>query len=80
MHFNAAFFSQIIEDENCRGVVSMNETYELLTFSNTGPQWKALGVDFLQLPTTDIFEAPCQDKLHTGVKFIREQISPNGFR
>ena len=34
----------------------MNETYELAMFSNRNEEWKKLGVDFLQLPTTDIFE------------------------
>lgn len=29
-------------------------------------------MSFLQLSTTDIFEAPCQEKLHQGVEFIRD--------
>lgn len=29
-------------------------------------------VEFLQLSTTDIFEAPCQEKLKTGVNFINK--------
>jgi atypical dual specificity phosphatase len=33
-------------------------------------QWSKLGVKFLQLPTIDIFHAPCQDKLKNGVEFI----------
>ena len=48
----------------------MNEDYELALFSNQSPEWKALGVDFLQLPTTDIFEAPTQEKLIKGVSYI----------
>lgn len=32
--WNYAF--QLIEDENIKGVVSMNETYELKIFSNDG--------------------------------------------
>jgi len=48
----------------------MNEDYELSLFSNQEPEWKALGVDFLQLPTTDIFEAPTHEKLIKGVSFI----------
>ena len=71
---------QIIEEENCRGVVSMNETYELETFSNVKANWNSLGVEFLQLPTTDIFETPCQQKLHTGVQFIQKSIAPHGYR
>ena len=33
-------------------------------------EWAAHGVDFLQLSTTDIFVAPCQEKLLLGVDFI----------
>lgn len=39
-------------------------------------QWKNLNVDFLQLATTDIFEAPCQKKLRLGVSFISRYV-PN---
>lgn len=43
-------------------------------------EWEAVGVKFLQLSTTDIFEAPSQDKLQHGVEFIRdvEASSPRG--
>ena len=42
----------------------MNETYELNLFSNTAIEWEKLGVvNFLQLATTDIFEAPSVTKL-----------------
>ncbi len=33
--------------------------------------WAKAGIEFLQLPTRDIFEAPCQNKLHKGVEFIK---------
>ncbi|XP_046971358.1 phosphatidylglycerophosphatase and protein-tyrosine phosphatase 1 isoform X1 [Vanessa cardui] len=61
---------QLIEEENIKGVVSMNETYELKIFSNDAEKWREHGVQFLQLATTDIFEAPDQDKLYEGVRFI----------
>lgn len=60
----------LIENEKVRAVVSMNENYELYMFSNGQDEWKNKGVEFLQLSTTDIFEAPCQEKLVKGVKFI----------
>ncbi|XP_068082576.1 phosphatidylglycerophosphatase and protein-tyrosine phosphatase 1 isoform X2 [Anabrus simplex] len=63
--------SQILS-ENVKGVVSMNESYELLLFSNKEEDWKKNGVEFLQLTTTDIFEAPCQEKLKQGVAFINK--------
>ncbi|XP_077299702.1 protein tyrosine phosphatase, mitochondrial 1 [Arctopsyche grandis] len=56
--------------ENVRGVVSMNESYELRLFSNNRESWAEQNIKFLQLATTDIFAAPCQDKLMQGVKFI----------
>ncbi|CAH0391747.1 unnamed protein product [Bemisia tabaci] len=59
----------LITKENVKGVVSMNEDYELL-FCNTAEEYKKNGIEFLQLPTIDIFAAPCQDKLAKGVKFI----------
>ena len=48
----------------------MNEDYELWILSNNSQQWSNYGVKFLQLPTTDIFEAPNQAKLRQGVNFI----------
>ncbi|XP_058819230.1 phosphatidylglycerophosphatase and protein-tyrosine phosphatase 1 isoform X2 [Topomyia yanbarensis] len=61
---------EMIREENIKAVVSMNEDYELWLFSNNRDKWTKLGVEFLQLATTDIFEAPCQDKLWNGVSFI----------
>nr|CAG4644406.1 EOG090X0GSS [Lepidurus arcticus] len=69
--------NQLVSEEKVKGVVSMNEDYELMLFSNSTEEWKTAGVDFLQLSTTDIFEAPSQDKLHQGVRFI-EQFKQNG--
>lgn len=50
----------------------MNEDYELWAFSNDNARWRALRIAFLQLPTTDIFEAPCQEKLQRGVRFMND--------
>lgn len=55
-----------------KAVVSMNEDYELTVFSNNAPKWQLLGVEFLQLATTDIFESPCQEKLFKGVEFMNK--------
>lgn len=63
---------EMVKQENIKAVVSMNEDYELWVFSNNKEKWSKLGVDFLQLATTDIFEAPCQEKLWRGVKFINQ--------
>jgi len=63
---------KLIQDERVAGVVSLNENYELLLGVTTGEEWKASGVEFLQLNTPDILHAPSQDKLRSGVEFIRE--------
>ncbi|CAH1161640.1 unnamed protein product [Phyllotreta striolata] len=65
---------ELIEKENVKGVISMNEDYELFV-ANNGKAWNALGVEFLQLPTTDIFATPCQNKLEEGVNFINRFVT-----
>ena len=69
--FHGEHAKRIIEKEDIKAVVSMNENYELALFSNQEPEWKALGIEFLQLETADIFEAPTQEKLINGVSFIK---------
>ena len=54
----------------------MNESYELKMFSNTSKEWEKLGMtNFLQLATTDIFEAPSVEKLTKGVDFINDVLA-----
>ncbi|EDV53969.1 phosphatidylglycerophosphatase and protein-tyrosine phosphatase 1 [Drosophila erecta] len=64
--------NDLIEKENMKAVVSMNEDYELTAFSNNTEKWRKLGIEFLQLATTDIFESPNQEKLFRGVEFINK--------
>jgi atypical dual specificity phosphatase len=75
--FRSTYTEKMIEAERIRGVVSMNEDYELALFSHQTEGWRKLGVDFLQLSTTDIFQAPSQEKLERGVEFIHS-IAPKG--
>ncbi|XP_014214578.1 phosphatidylglycerophosphatase and protein-tyrosine phosphatase 1 isoform X2 [Copidosoma floridanum] len=63
---------QLVDEENVKGVISMNEDYELRLLSNSAEEWKKYNIQFLQLSTTDIFETPCQDKLKRGVNFINQ--------
>ncbi|XP_067618395.1 phosphatidylglycerophosphatase and protein-tyrosine phosphatase 1 isoform X2 [Eurosta solidaginis] len=69
--------NELISKENMKAVVSMNEDYELTMFSNDAPKWKLLGIEFLQLATTDIFESPDQDKLYNGVEFMNKFLPLN---
>ncbi|XP_067123122.1 phosphatidylglycerophosphatase and protein-tyrosine phosphatase 1 [Centruroides vittatus] len=66
------FTPQLLENENVKGVVSMNEDFELKLWVTTKQEWKDKGIDFLQLRTTDIFETPSQEKLLQGVQFINK--------
>uniref|UniRef100_A0A182M0E1 Phosphatidylglycerophosphatase and protein-tyrosine phosphatase 1 n=1 Tax=Anopheles culicifacies TaxID=139723 RepID=A0A182M0E1_9DIPT len=68
---------EMIKKENIKAVVSMNEDYELWAFSNNKARWAKLGVEFLQLETTDIFESPCQEKLWKGVQFMNRFLPVN---
>lgn len=61
---------ELIEKEKVAGVVSMNESYELKRWVPSQQEWSKLGVQFLQLPTPDIFHAPSQENLDKGVAFI----------
>jgi len=70
--FRSEYTQHLIKDQNIKGVVSMNEDYELALFSHQAEGWSKMGVEFLQLSTTDIFSAPSQDKLVRGVEFIDE--------
>ncbi|KAG5885199.1 hypothetical protein JTB14_012223 [Gonioctena quinquepunctata] len=65
---------ELVEQERVKGVVSMNEDYELL-LSNNEKSWRKAGVEFLQLATTDIFATPCQSKLLEGVRFITKFVN-----
>jgi len=63
---------EIVAKENIKGVVSMNEDFELSWFTPGREGWEKLGVEFLQLPTQDIFDAPTDAKLREGVDFIKK--------
>jgi len=69
--FRGEISKKILQQENIKAVVSMNESYELKMFSNMKEDWDKIGMlNFLQLATTDIFEAPSVEKLTEGVSFI----------
>ncbi|XP_076003032.1 phosphatidylglycerophosphatase and protein-tyrosine phosphatase 1 [Genypterus blacodes] len=67
---------QLVQEENVRGVVTMNETYETKYFCNSAEEWQAAGVEQLRLSTVDITGVPTLENLHRGVEFTlqhREQ-------
>jgi len=67
---------QLVEKENVRGVITMNEKYETKYFCNSAEEWRAVGVEQLRLSTIDLTGVPSLENLHRGVEFAlqhREQ-------
>ncbi|XP_040020318.1 phosphatidylglycerophosphatase and protein-tyrosine phosphatase 1 [Gasterosteus aculeatus] len=67
---------QLVEAENVRGVITMNEEYETKYFCNSAEEWRAAGVEQLRLSTTDFTGVPSLENLSRGVEFAlrhREQ-------
>ncbi|XP_019962271.1 phosphatidylglycerophosphatase and protein-tyrosine phosphatase 1 [Paralichthys olivaceus] len=68
--------TQLVETENIRGVVTMNEEYETKYFCNSAEEWRDAGVEQLRLSTVDLTGVPSLENLHRGVEFAlqhREQ-------
>nr|XP_004566405.2 phosphatidylglycerophosphatase and protein-tyrosine phosphatase 1 [Maylandia zebra] len=60
---------QLVETENVRGVITMNEEYETKYFCNSAQEWQAAGVEQLRLSTVDLTGVPSMENLHRGVEF-----------
>lgn len=61
---------QLIEKENVRGVITMNEEYETRFLCYSSQEWKAMGVEQLRLSTVDLTGIPSLENLRQGVKFV----------
>ncbi|XP_051920006.1 phosphatidylglycerophosphatase and protein-tyrosine phosphatase 1 [Hippocampus zosterae] len=64
---------QLVETENVRGVITMNENYETKYFCNSAEEWQAAGVEQLRLSTVDLTGVPTLENLHRGVEFALRQ-------
>ncbi|XP_029000845.1 phosphatidylglycerophosphatase and protein-tyrosine phosphatase 1 [Betta splendens] len=64
---------QLVETENVRGVITMNEMYETKYFCNSAEEWQAAGVDQLRLSTVDLTGVPSLQNLHRGVEFALQR-------
>ncbi|XP_074086739.1 phosphatidylglycerophosphatase and protein-tyrosine phosphatase 1 [Macrotis lagotis] len=60
---------RLVEKENVRGVITMNEEYETRFLCNTFEEWKAVGVEQLRLSTVDMTGVPTLENLKKGVEF-----------
>ena len=62
----------MIDKENVKGVVSMNEDFEFILGVTSPQDWQNFGIKFLQLKTRDIFHSPSQEHIKSGIKFIKQ--------
>nr|CAG4648968.1 EOG090X0GSS [Polyphemus pediculus] len=69
---------ELVDLENVKAVVSLNEDYELRYLTNQPIEWKELGVENIRFQVVDMFEAPSQEMLIEGVEFINKNIAKGG--
>ncbi|XP_057604411.1 phosphatidylglycerophosphatase and protein-tyrosine phosphatase 1 isoform X1 [Hippopotamus amphibius kiboko] len=60
---------RLVQDENVRGVITMNEEYETRFLCNSAQEWKKVGVEQLRLSTIDMTGVPTLANLQKGVQF-----------
>ncbi|XP_023095603.2 phosphatidylglycerophosphatase and protein-tyrosine phosphatase 1 [Felis catus] len=60
---------RLVQDENVRGVITMNEEYETRFLCNSSKEWKNVGVEQLRLSTVDMTGVPTLADLQKGVRF-----------
>ncbi|KAG5839940.1 hypothetical protein ANANG_G00210630 [Anguilla anguilla] len=61
---------ELVQRENVRGVITMNEEYETKYFCNSAEEWKAAGVEQLRLSTVDLTGVPHMEDLHRGATVV----------
>ncbi|XP_048829076.1 phosphatidylglycerophosphatase and protein-tyrosine phosphatase 1 [Brienomyrus brachyistius] len=62
--------AELVQTENVRGVITMNEEYETKYFCNSAEEWRSVGVEQLRLSTVDLTGVPSLPNLHKGVDFV----------
>ncbi|XP_052805552.1 phosphatidylglycerophosphatase and protein-tyrosine phosphatase 1-like [Mya arenaria] len=60
----------LVKEENVKGVVTLNEDWELEDFCNTEKEWAAVGVTQLKVPTVDFTASPSHEKICRAVDFM----------
>ncbi|KAK1335738.1 hypothetical protein QTO34_003532 [Cnephaeus nilssonii] len=60
---------RLVEDENVRGVITMNEEYETRFLCHSAKEWRKVGVEQLRLSTIDMTGIPTLTNLQKGVQF-----------
>ncbi|XP_062845972.1 phosphatidylglycerophosphatase and protein-tyrosine phosphatase 1 [Trichomycterus rosablanca] len=60
---------ELVQAENVRGVITMNEEYETNYFCNSSEEWQSHGVEQVRLSTVDLTGIPSLEHIHQGVEF-----------
>ncbi|XP_074853354.1 phosphatidylglycerophosphatase and protein-tyrosine phosphatase 1 isoform X2 [Carettochelys insculpta] len=61
---------RLVEEENVRGVLTLNEEYETRFLCCSRQEWEAMGVEQLRLSTVDLTGVPTLENLQRGVEFV----------
>ncbi|XP_067413827.1 phosphatidylglycerophosphatase and protein-tyrosine phosphatase 1 isoform X4 [Emydura macquarii macquarii] len=61
---------RLVEEENVRGVLTLNEEYETRFLCCSVQEWEAMGVEQLRLSTVDLTGVPTLENLQKGVEFV----------
>lgn len=62
----------LVGEENVKGVITLNEDWELEQFCNTTEEWEKAGVKQLKIPTVDFTASPSQENIRKAVAFIED--------
>uniref|UniRef100_A0A8C7WW50 Protein tyrosine phosphatase mitochondrial 1 n=1 Tax=Oryzias sinensis TaxID=183150 RepID=A0A8C7WW50_9TELE len=68
----------LVQTQNVRGVITMNEEYETKLLCNSAQEWRAVGVEQLRLSTVDLTGVPSLQHLHRGVEFVLQHRERGG--
>ncbi|XP_019374769.1 PREDICTED: phosphatidylglycerophosphatase and protein-tyrosine phosphatase 1 [Gavialis gangeticus] len=61
---------QLVQEENVRAVLTLNEDYETRFLCFSAREWEAMGVEQLRLSTVDLTGVPTLENLQKGVEFV----------
>ncbi|XP_019332302.1 phosphatidylglycerophosphatase and protein-tyrosine phosphatase 1 isoform X2 [Alligator mississippiensis] len=62
--------SRLVQEENVRAVLTLNEDYETRFLCCSAREWEAMGVEQLRLSTVDLTGVPTLENLQKGVEFV----------
>ncbi|XP_028650118.1 phosphatidylglycerophosphatase and protein-tyrosine phosphatase 1 [Erpetoichthys calabaricus] len=60
---------ELVHNHNVRGVITLNEAWEIKSLCNSEQEWREAGVEWLHLATVDFTGVPSLEQLHRGVSF-----------